>query len=233
MRFLRSEVVGGGVTIDSIYYYGKSAGRLVGGEKGPYSVPHSVLLSALPGNSKLLEQWVEAWNPYGCPCFDSKALAIPRYSVSGSIEFHSPLSHSSELVSRAFRQFLAAFTFNPIHRLRALYAQSFRRTLAPPVLPRLLARMRGKPAIREQKPSVCKKKSLIELGCLGIAPPDIEERSVGLVSFAGMGQTILGSVYSTKPRDAAVDRALEVLSLQSSGEKDLRASCLNHPQLRD
>ncbi|KAG5622955.1 hypothetical protein H5410_008173 [Solanum commersonii] len=29
--------------------------------------------------------------------------------------------------------------------------------------------------------------------------------------------TILGSVYSTKPRDAAVDRALEVLSLQSNG----------------
>ena len=27
-----------------------SAGRPVGGEKGPYSVPHSVLLSALPGN---------------------------------------------------------------------------------------------------------------------------------------------------------------------------------------
>ena len=27
-----------------------SAGRLVGGEKAPYSVPHSVLLSALPGN---------------------------------------------------------------------------------------------------------------------------------------------------------------------------------------
>lgn len=27
-----------------------SAGRLVGGEKSPYSVPHSVLLSALPGN---------------------------------------------------------------------------------------------------------------------------------------------------------------------------------------
>nr|YP_010722219.1 maturase-related protein [Paropyrum anemonoides]WDV09975.1 maturase-related protein [Paropyrum anemonoides] len=27
-----------------------SAGRLIGGEKGPYSVPHSVLLSALPGN---------------------------------------------------------------------------------------------------------------------------------------------------------------------------------------
>lgn len=27
-----------------------SAGRLVGGEKGPYSIPHSVLLSALPGN---------------------------------------------------------------------------------------------------------------------------------------------------------------------------------------
>lgn len=27
-----------------------SAGRLVGSEKGPYSVPHSVLLSALPGN---------------------------------------------------------------------------------------------------------------------------------------------------------------------------------------
>ncbi|KAH0680442.1 hypothetical protein KY284_021527 [Solanum tuberosum] len=47
-------------------------------------------------------------------------------------KFHSPLSHSSELVSRAFRQFLAAFTFNPIHRLRALYAQSFRRTFAPP-----------------------------------------------------------------------------------------------------
>ncbi|KAI4994081.1 hypothetical protein ZWY2020_008611 [Hordeum vulgare] len=48
-------------------------------------------------------------------------------------KFHSPLSHSSELVSRAFRHFLATFTFNPIHRLRALYAQSFRRTLAPPV----------------------------------------------------------------------------------------------------
>ncbi|KAK5811745.1 hypothetical protein PVK06_027111 [Gossypium arboreum] len=46
-------------------------------------------------------------------------------------KFHSPLSHSSELVSRAFCQFLATFTFNPIHRLRALYAQSFRRTLAP------------------------------------------------------------------------------------------------------
>ncbi|KAL5057243.1 hypothetical protein RYX36_028847 [Vicia faba] len=27
-----------------------SAGRLVGGDKGPYSVPHSVLLSTLPGN---------------------------------------------------------------------------------------------------------------------------------------------------------------------------------------
>ncbi|KAI5016271.1 hypothetical protein ZWY2020_006122 [Hordeum vulgare] len=37
-------------------------------------------------------------------------------------KFHSPLSHSSELVSRAFRHFLATFTFNPIHRLRALYA---------------------------------------------------------------------------------------------------------------
>nr|YP_010352602.1 hypothetical protein MFQ53_mgp23 [Bidens parviflora]UIR98955.1 hypothetical protein [Bidens parviflora] len=49
-------------------------------------------------------------------------------------KFHSPLSHSSELVSRAFRHFLATFTFNPIHRLRALYAQSFRRTLAPPLL---------------------------------------------------------------------------------------------------
>ncbi|XBH69702.1 hypothetical protein VPH35_097510 [Triticum aestivum] len=47
-------------------------------------------------------------------------------------KFHSPLSHSSELVSRAFRHFLATFTFNLIHRLRALYAQSFRRTLAPP-----------------------------------------------------------------------------------------------------
>ncbi|MFS8019666.1 hypothetical protein Hanom_Chr15g01406371 [Helianthus anomalus] len=44
----------------------------------------------------------------------------------------APLSHSSELVSRAFRHFLATFTFNPIHRLRALYAQSFRRTLPPP-----------------------------------------------------------------------------------------------------
>ncbi|KAL8478249.1 hypothetical protein ACS0TY_030227 [Phlomoides rotata] len=54
-------------------------------------------------------------------------------------KFHSPLSHSSELVSRAFRQFLATFTFNPIHRLRALYAQSFRRTLAPPPPPRLTA----------------------------------------------------------------------------------------------
>ncbi|KAL4553913.1 hypothetical protein LXL04_040018 [Taraxacum kok-saghyz] len=30
-------------------------------------------------------------------------------------KFHSPLSHSSELVSRAFRHFLATFTFNPIH----------------------------------------------------------------------------------------------------------------------
>ncbi|KAH0706232.1 hypothetical protein KY285_010728 [Solanum tuberosum] len=49
-------------------------------------------------------------------------------------KFHSPLSHSSELVSRSFRQFLAAFTFNPIHRLHALYAQSFRRTLPPPRL---------------------------------------------------------------------------------------------------
>ncbi|MFS7951821.1 hypothetical protein Hanom_Chr07g00599711 [Helianthus anomalus] len=28
-------------------------------------------------------------------------------------KFHSPLSHSSELVSRAFRHFLATFTFNP------------------------------------------------------------------------------------------------------------------------
>ncbi|KAJ0668364.1 hypothetical protein HanPI659440_Chr17g0688391 [Helianthus annuus] len=48
------------------------------------------------------------------------------------MKFHSPLSHSSELVSRAFRHFLGTFTFNPIHRLRALYAQSFRRTLALP-----------------------------------------------------------------------------------------------------
>uniref|UniRef100_A0A2K1R4P4 Secreted protein n=1 Tax=Populus trichocarpa TaxID=3694 RepID=A0A2K1R4P4_POPTR len=31
-------------------------------------------------------------------------------------KFHSPLSHSSELVSRAFRQFSATLTFNPIHR---------------------------------------------------------------------------------------------------------------------
>ena len=47
------------------------------------------------------------------------------------MKFHSPLSHSSELVSRAFRQFLATFTFNPIYRLCTLYAQSFRRTLPP------------------------------------------------------------------------------------------------------
>jgi hypothetical protein len=33
-------------SIQKVFY----AGRLVGGEKGPYSVPHSVLLSALPGN---------------------------------------------------------------------------------------------------------------------------------------------------------------------------------------
>ncbi|XBI55067.1 hypothetical protein VPH35_036961 [Triticum aestivum] len=52
-------------------------------------------------------------------------------------KFHSPLSHSSELVLRAFRHFLATFTFNPIHRLCALYAQSFRRKLAPP--PRITA----------------------------------------------------------------------------------------------
>ncbi|KAL4627479.1 hypothetical protein ACB092_05G168700, partial [Castanea dentata] len=38
-------------------------------------------------------------------------------------KFHSPLSHSSELVSRAFHQFLATVTFNPIHCLCALYAQ--------------------------------------------------------------------------------------------------------------
>ncbi|MFS7953879.1 hypothetical protein Hanom_Chr07g00623741 [Helianthus anomalus] len=50
-------------------------------------------------------------------------------------KFHSPLSHSSELVSRSFRHFLATFTFNPIHRLHALYAQSFQRTLAPPPPP--------------------------------------------------------------------------------------------------
>jgi len=38
-----------------------SAGRPVGGEKGPYSVPHSVLLSALPGNIYLhkLDQEIE------------------------------------------------------------------------------------------------------------------------------------------------------------------------------
>src|SRR5436190_7421252 len=48
-------------------------------------------------------------------------------------KFHSPLSHSSELVSRAFHHFLVTFTINPIHRLRALYEQSFLRTLAPPL----------------------------------------------------------------------------------------------------
>ncbi|KAK4707072.1 hypothetical protein R3W88_033370 [Solanum pinnatisectum] len=36
------------------------------------------------------------------------------------MKFHSPLSHSSQLVSRAFRQFLAAFTFNQIHCLCVL-----------------------------------------------------------------------------------------------------------------
>ncbi|KAK8556647.1 hypothetical protein V6N12_003044 [Hibiscus sabdariffa] len=62
------------------------------------------------------------------------ALTISRFhpSLKRHTKFHSPLSHSSELVLRAFRQFLATFTFNPIHHLRALYAQSFRRTLAPP-----------------------------------------------------------------------------------------------------
>ncbi|KAI5007573.1 hypothetical protein ZWY2020_054633 [Hordeum vulgare] len=47
------------------------------------------------------------------------------------MKFHFPQSHSSELVSRAFRHFLTTFTFYPIRRLRALYAQSFRRTLPP------------------------------------------------------------------------------------------------------
>jgi hypothetical protein len=36
-------------------------------------------------------------------------------------KFHSPPSHSSELVSRAFCHFLETFTFNPIHRLRVLF----------------------------------------------------------------------------------------------------------------
>lgn len=36
--------------IDDPKFFYQKAGRLVGGEKGPYSVPHSVLLSALPGN---------------------------------------------------------------------------------------------------------------------------------------------------------------------------------------
>ncbi|KAJ0742772.1 hypothetical protein HanPI659440_Chr10g0367931 [Helianthus annuus] len=75
-------------------------------------------------------------DPESCLCFWCSFVYL-RISPLHT-KFQSPLSHLSELVSRAFRQFLATFTFNPIHRLHALYAQSFRRTLAPPP-PRLIA----------------------------------------------------------------------------------------------
>ncbi|WOK93402.1 maturase [Canna indica] len=52
-RFREKRILGSHEEIDDPkFFYGtqKHAGRLVGGEKGPYSIPHSVLLSALPGN---------------------------------------------------------------------------------------------------------------------------------------------------------------------------------------
>ncbi|KAI9169877.1 hypothetical protein LWI28_018999 [Acer negundo] len=49
-------------------------------------------------------------------------------------KFHSPLSHSSELVSRAFHQFWR-LSLSTRFTTYTLYAQSFRKTLAPPTPP--------------------------------------------------------------------------------------------------
>ena len=56
------------------------------------------------------------------------------------VEFHRPLLSSSIPVSKAVQVEPVPFTSDLICRLRTLYAQSFRITLATYVLPRLLAR---------------------------------------------------------------------------------------------
>ncbi|CAN4117906.1 unnamed protein product [Withania somnifera] len=76
--------------------------------------------------------------PPSIPLSFGLATVLPRRSVSRvswAPDPRRPRANTHRLrhgLPGAFRQFLAAFTFNPIHRLRALYAQSFRRTLAPP-----------------------------------------------------------------------------------------------------
>ncbi|CAN4128448.1 unnamed protein product [Withania somnifera] len=75
--------------------------------------------------------------PPSIPLSFGLATVLPRRSVSRvswAPDPRRPRANTHRLrhgLPGAFRQFLAAFTFNPIHRLRALYAQSFRRTLAP------------------------------------------------------------------------------------------------------
>ncbi|GMN48317.1 hypothetical protein TIFTF001_017493 [Ficus carica] len=56
---------------------------------------------------------------HSCLCFWPSFVDLQSSPLH--MKFHSP-SHSSELVSRVFHQFLATFIFNPIHRLHALYA---------------------------------------------------------------------------------------------------------------
>nr|UKT61226.1 Maturase-related protein [Alternanthera philoxeroides] len=87
-----------------------SAGRLVGGEKGPYSVPHSVLLSALPGNiylHKLDQEIGRIRQKYEIPIVQRirsvllKTSRIDDQETSGEEEsFNAPQDNRAIIVDR-------------------------------------------------------------------------------------------------------------------------------------
>ncbi len=74
-------------------------------------------------------------------CLRVRPSSLSRWILPLHREFHSPLPNpKTSSFARSPKVRPWAFTDNTDARLRTLYAQSFRRTLAPPVLPRLLAR---------------------------------------------------------------------------------------------
>ncbi|KAK7231250.1 hypothetical protein RIF29_48425 [Crotalaria pallida] len=84
-----------------------SAGRLVGGEKGPYSVPHSVLLSALPGNiylHKLDQEIGRIRQKYEIPRIRSVLLRTGRIddqeNSGEEASFNAPQDNRAIIVGR-------------------------------------------------------------------------------------------------------------------------------------
>lgn len=175
--------------IDDPKFFYQKAGRLVGG--GPYSVPHSVLLSALPGNiylHKLDQEIGRIRQKYEIPIVQRirsvllKTSRIDDQENSGEEEsFNAPQDNRAIIVDRVIQR-KAASWHNPPASTPRLRGDQKRPFVLPPLaaflnkpssllFAALLAGLADRECFWAMRVNYCKRKGLlieIELGEAGI-----------------------------------------------------------------